>query len=217
MRSIGPSVPHNARPVVFVVDDDESIRESLRALIETQGWDAEVFASAQEFLSHRCFLAPCCLVLDVSLPGLNGLDLQQRITAERADMPIIFITGHGDVPTTVRAMKAGAIEFLIKPLSAETLLKAIRSAIERSVATLRQRSQTEVIRNSYDSLTPRERDVMAMVVRGYLNKQIASELAISEITVKTHRGRVMRKMKAKSVPGLVSIAARLGLDVTRNR
>ena len=196
-------------PIVFVVDDDVSVRESLELLIRTAGWQPGLFASAQEFLFHPRPTVPCCLVLDVTLPGLSGLELQQHL-AERTDMPIIFITGHGDVPMTVQAMKAGAVEFLTKPFNDDVLLDAIRGAIERSRAALRQESEMRVLRSCYASLTPREREVMALVVSGLLNKQVGGELGISEITVKAHRGQVMRKMKADSLATLVTIAARLG-------
>ena len=196
--------------IVFVVDDDVSVRESLELSIRTAGWRPETFASAQEFLSRPRAAAPCCLVLDVTLPGFSGLDLQQQL-AERTDMPIIFITGHGDVPMSVQAMKAGAVEFLTKPFKDDVLLNAIRSAIERSRAALHQDSELRVLRDCYASLTPREREVMAWVVSGLLNKQVGGELGISEITVKAHRGQVMRKMRADSLPDLVTMAARLGL------
>jgi len=198
-------------PVVFVVDDDISVRESLELLIGTEGWRAETFASAQEFLDRPRVLVPSCLVLDISLPGLNGLDLQERVARERIDMPIIFITGHGDVPMTVQAMKAGAVEFLTKPFRDDVLLDAIRSALERSQAALREEAELRSLRESYASLTPREREVLALVVAGQLNKQVGGELGISEITVKAHRGQVMRKMKADSLPDLVTMAARLGV------
>ena len=196
--------------IVFVVDDDVSVRESLELLISTIGWQLETFASAQEFLSRPRATVPCCLVLDVTLPGLNGLELQQRL-AERTDMPIIFITGHGDVPMSVRAMKAGAVEFLTKPFKDDVLLDAIRGALERSRVALRHDSEMRLLRTYYKSLTLREREVMALVVSGLLNKQVGGELGISEITVKAHRGQVMRKMKADSLPDLVTRAARLGL------
>jgi FixJ family two-component response regulator len=196
-------------PIVFVVDDDVSVRESLELLIRTAGWQPETFESAQEFLSRPRPTVPSCLVLDVSLPGLSGLELQEQL-AERTDMPIIFITGHGDVPMTVQAMKAGAVEFLTKPFSDTVLLEAIRSAIEQSRAVLREESETQMLRSCYAALTPREREVMALVVCGLLNKQVAGELGISEITVKAHRGQMMRKMKADSLPALVTMAARLG-------
>jgi FixJ family two-component response regulator len=201
----------HATPIVFVVDDDVSVRESLELLIRCEGWQPETFASAQEFLTHPRALAPSCLVLDVSLPGLNGLDLQKRVAFERTDMPIIFITGYGDVPTTVQAMKAGAIEFLTKPFSDDVLLSAVRQAIERSRVALGHESEMRSLRDCYASLTGRERQVMALVVSGLLNKQVGGELGISEITVKAHRGQVMRKMKADSLPELVKMAARLRL------
>ena len=197
--------------IVFVVDDDISVRESLELLIQAEGWQAETFASAQAFLSRPRVRAPSCLVLDVSLPGLNGLELQQRIAAERTDMPIIFITGHGNVPMTVQAMKGGAVEFLTKPLANETLVGAIGNALERSGATLAREAEMDVLRDAYATLTLREREVMALVVAGRLNKQIGGELGISEITVKAHRGHLMRKMHAESLADLVRMAARLCL------
>ena len=200
----------NVTSVVFVVDDDVSVRESLELLIKSAGWRPETFVSAQEFLSRPRLTVPCCLVLDVSLPGLSGLDLQKQL-ADRTDMPIVFITGHGDVPMTVEAMKAGAVEFLTKPFNDDVLLNAIRGAIERSRDALRLDAEMQGLRNCYQSLTPREREVMALVVSGLLNKQVGGELGISEITVKAHRGQVMRKMRADSLPDLVTMAARLGL------
>jgi FixJ family two-component response regulator len=197
-------------PVVFVVDDDISVRESLELLIASAGWRAQTFASAQDFLSRPRVGLPCCLVLDMKIPGLDGLELQQRLV-ERTEMPIIFITGYGDVPTTVRAMKAGAVEFLTKPFKHDVLLEAIGHAIDRSRAALREESELQALRSNYESLTPREREVMVLVVSGLLNKQVGGELNISEITVKAHRGQVMRKMKADSLPDLVTMAARLGL------
>ena len=198
-------------PIVFVVDDDVSVRESLELLIRNAGWQPETFASAQEFLSRPRVAVPSCLVLDVSLPDLNGLDLQKRIAPDRIDVPIIFITGYGDVPTTVRAMKAGAVEFLTKPFGDEVLLSAIRQAIERSRAALGDAEELRALRACYETLTSREREVMERVVSGLLNKQVGAELDISEITVKAHRGRVMRKMKAHSLADLVTMAARLHL------
>jgi FixJ family two-component response regulator len=198
------------RSVVFVVDDDVSVRESLELLIQAAGWQPETFASAQAFLFRPQPVVPCCLVLDVSLPGLSGLELQKQL-ADRTYMPIIFLTGHGDVPMTVQAMKAGAVEFLTKPFQHDALLSAIRGALERSRAALRVETEMRVLKSSYDSLTPREREVMALVVSGLLNKQVGGELGISEITVKAHRGHVMRKMKADSLPDLVTMATRLGV------
>ena len=203
--SAGP----RASPTVFVVDDDESVRESLESLIRSAGWKAEVFESAQEFLSRPSLLSPTCLVLDVTLPGLTGLDLQNRIAGDRAYMPIIFITGNGDVPTSVRAMKAGAIEFLTKPIDGEALLSAIRDALSRSNTAVRQEAEMCAIRTSYATLRLRERQVMALVARGLLNKQVAGELGIRETTVKAHRGQVMEKMKANSLADLVKMATAL--------
>jgi FixJ family two-component response regulator len=209
-RAIEVVTMPDSTAVVFVVDDDVSVRESLELLIRTAGWRPETFASGQDFLSRPRATVSCCLLLDVTLPGLNGLELQQQL-ANRTEMPIIFITGHGDVPMTVQAMKAGAIEFLTKPFKDDVLLDAIRGAIERSRAALRFDVEMRALRNCYESLTPREREVMALVVVGLLNKQVGGELGISEITVKAHRGQVMRKMKADSLPDLVTMAARLGL------
>jgi FixJ family two-component response regulator len=197
------------KPIVFVVDDDVSVRESLELLIRCEGWQPETFASAQEFLDYARVLVPNCLVLDVSLPGLNGLDLQRLVAGDRRDMPIIFITGHGDVPMTVQAMKAGAVEFLTKPFNDGVLLTAIRAALERSRVALRQEAEMQVLRDRYALLSQRERQVMSLVVSGLLNKQIGGELGISEITVKAHRGKVMQKMKADSLANLVKMAARL--------
>jgi len=199
-----------------VVDDDISVRESLELLIEFAGWQAETFASAAQFLARPRTATANCLVLDVSLPDLNGLELQQLIASERTDMPIIFITGHGDVPMTVQAMKAGAVEFLTKPFDDEVLLSAIRHAIIRSTAVLDDQVEVTALRNSYESLTPREQEVLRLVVAGMLNKQIGLKLGISEITVKAHRGKMMQKMKADSVADLVKTAVRLGLVPAKN-
>jgi FixJ family two-component response regulator len=198
--------------VVFVVDDDISVRESLEAMIRFAGFRVETFASAQDFLKVPRAMVPNCLVLDVGLPDLSGLDLQNLIASERTDMPIIFITGYGDVPMTVRAMKAGAVEFLTKPLDDDVLLDAIRQAIERSRVALTAGAELKALRDRYASLSPREREVMARVASGLLNKQVGGELGISEITVKAHRGQVMRKMNARSLADLVNMAARLGLE-----
>jgi FixJ family two-component response regulator len=198
-----------AKPIVFVVDDDVSVRESLELLIQNEGWHPETFASAQEFLDRPRVRVPNCLLLDISLPGLNGLELQKRIAVERADIPIIFITGHGDVPKSVQAMKAGAVEFLTKPFNDEELLTATRQALERSRLALARVTEVQELRERYASLTPREREVMALVVSGLLNKQVGYELGISESTVKAHRGQVMQKMRANSVADLVKMTARL--------
>jgi FixJ family two-component response regulator len=197
-------------PVVFVVDDDISVRESLAPLIRWAGWKPETFSSAQEFLSRPRDDTPSCLVLDVELPDLNGLDLQARVAVDRAETPIIFITGHGDIPMSVRAMKAGAAEFLTKPFERDVLLDAIRRAIERSREALRQASELRMLRERHASLTPREREVLTWVVSGLLNKQVGSELGMTEATVKAHRGKIMQKMQADSLADLVRIAARLG-------
>ena len=197
-------------PVVFVVDDDVSVRESVEALIETAGLRAKSFATAQDFLGACRDASPSCLVLDVSLPGLSGLDLQQRL-GDRRDLPIIFLTGHGDIPMSVQAMKAGAVEFLTKPFKANVLLTTIRRAIESSSTALVRESELEQLRRGYESLSPRERQVMTHVVSGRLNKQVGSELGISEVTVKAHRGQVVRKMNAASLADLVRMAAALDL------
>ena len=205
-----------ATPIVFVVDDDISVRESLELLIRFAGWQPETFASAEEFLARPRPLGPSCLVLDVSLPDLNGLDLQKLIAPDRSEMPIMFITGHGDVPMTVQAMKAGAVEFLTKPFDDDVLLTAIRHAIERSSAALGDKGEIQALRGRYASLTPREQEVMRLVVSGMLNKQVGLTLGISVITVKAHRGKMMQKMKADSVADLVKMAVRLGLAPARN-
>ena len=204
--------PAQATPVVFVVDDDVSVRESLEAMIRFAGLRVETYACAQDFLKRSRDRVPSCLVLDVMLPDLSGLDLQNLIAAERTDTPIIFISGYGDVPTTVRAMKAGAVEFLTKPFDDQVLLDAIRHAIERSCAVLSEEAGMQSIRDRYASLTSREREVMALVVTGLLNKQVGGELGICELTVKIHRRRVMRKMNARSFADLIGMAWRLHPD-----
>ena len=216
MTSASAAPKSQQRPIVFVVDDDVSVRESLELLISFAGWQPETFASAQEFLARPRSHTPSCLVLDVSLPDLNGLELQRLIASDRTDMPIIFITGHGDVPMTVQAMKAGAVEFLTKPFDDEVLLTSIRQAITRSTATLNDQAQLQELRDNYASLTPREQDVMRLVVSGMLNKQIALQLGISEITVMAHRGKMMLKMKVDSLADLVKVAVRLGLTPAKN-
>jgi FixJ family two-component response regulator len=206
---VGSSPMATVKPIVFVVDDDVSVRESLELLIDNEGWQPKTFASAQEFLSSPRAVVPSCLLLDISLPGLNGLELQKRVAVERTDMPIIFITGHGDIPKSVQAMKAGAVEFLTKPFNDEVLLTAVRQALERSRLALVQEAEMQELRNRYASLTPREREVMALVASGLLNKQVGGELGISEVTVKAHRGQVMQKMTANSIADLVKMAGRL--------
>jgi FixJ family two-component response regulator len=203
----------SAMPIVFIVDDDVSVRESLELLVRNENWKPETFASALEFLNHPRALVPSCLILDLSLPGLNGLELQKQLAVERSNTPIIFITGYGDVPKTVQAMKAGALEFLTKPLNNDVLISAIRKALERSRLALAQATEMQELRDRYASLTSRERQVMALVVSGLLNKQVGGELGISEITVKAHRGQVMQKMKADSLATLVKLAAKLHFGV----
>jgi FixJ family two-component response regulator len=216
MSSTGASPKLQPKPIVFVVDDDISVRESLELLISVAGWQPETFASAEEFLARPKALTPSCLVLDVSLPEINGLELQKLIAADRVDMPVIFITGHGDIPMTVQAMKAGAVEFLTKPFDDDVLLRAIGHAIKRSATALDEQAEITALRSRYESLTPREREVMRLVVTGMLNKQIGLKLGISEITVKAHRGRMIQKMKAESLAELVRTAVRLGLAPARN-
>jgi FixJ family two-component response regulator len=210
MKSSVKTAGKIVKPIVFVVDDDSSVREALSSLIRSIDLSVETFSSAREFLQHKRPDIPACLVLDVRLPGLSGLDLQRELATPKNDIPIIFITGHGDVPMTVRAMKAGAVEFLTKPFRDQELLDAIQQAIERDRELLKRRSETAMLNALYQTLTPREREVMGLVVRGLLNKQIAGELGTSEITVKIQRGQAMKKMKAQSVPGLVRISEKLG-------
>jgi FixJ family two-component response regulator len=198
-------------PTVFVVDDDVSVRESLEGLVVSAGWDVETFSTARDFLSRPRSLNPSCVILDISLPDIDGLEVQDRISAERGDMPIIFITGHNDVPMTVRAMKGGAVEFLTKPFSEETLLGAIEQALARSRGALDQEAGMQGLNDCYASLSRREREVLGLIVRGRLNKQVGGDLGISEITVKAHRGKVMEKMKARTFAELVNMAGKLGL------
>jgi len=208
-------MPRDA-PIVFVVDDDISVRESLELLLRHEGWSCEMFDSAREFLARPRSLVPSCLILDIELPDLSGLDVQKRIAADRIEMPIIFITGYGDVPKTVQAMKAGAAEFLTKPFDDSALLQAVQNAIKHSEASLRDRSEVCALRDKHASLSPREREVMALVVKGLMNKQVGGELGISEITVKAHRGRMMEKMGARSLAELVNMSARLRVDSQAN-
>jgi FixJ family two-component response regulator len=214
MKSLaeGLTAKPNGEAIVFVIDDDVSVRESLELLIRNAGWQPEIFGTAKEFLSYPRVFVPNCLVLDVRLPGLNGLELQRRVAVDRPGMPIIFITGYGDVPMTVQAMKAGAIEFLTKPFNDVTLLNAIQDAIDRSDAALRFEAEMQALQDRYALLSRREREVMCLIVRGILNKQVAHELGISEITVKAHRGQVMRKMRVTSFAELVNIAGKLKLS-----
>jgi FixJ family two-component response regulator len=211
-NSAGSLAMANAVPMVFIVDDDISVRESLESLIQNEGWQTEIFETAQDFLSRPHELVPSCLVLDLALPGLNGLELQRRLATDRPDIPIIFITGHGDVPLTVQAMKAGAVEFLTKPFSDKVLLNAVQVALERSEVVLRLQADMQELHDRYAQLSRREQEVMSLIVRGLLNKQVGYELGISEITVKAHRGQVMRKMNAGSFAELISMAGKLHLS-----
>jgi len=202
-------------PTIVVVDDDISIRESLEILIQGEGWQPALFESAQEFLTQLPNVVPSCLILDVNLPDLSGLDIQQRITDEKSSIPIIFVTGYGDIPTSVRAMKAGAAEFLTKPIDDDILVEAIRHAVLRSQANLKREGAQRQLQERFDLLTKREREVMSLVVKGLMNKQVGFELDISEITVKAHRGRVMEKMQATTFVDLVKMAGSLGMSTGR--
>jgi FixJ family two-component response regulator len=202
--------------MIAIVDDDPSVREGLHSLIRSAGWRAETFGSAQEFLAHRFSETPNCLVLDLQMPGLSGLDLQKRLADAHLGIPIVFLTGHGDIPASVRAMKAGAIEFLTKPVEAEDLLRAIQEAIECDRRTRQQHAETHDLQSRYETLTPREREVMRQVISGLLNKQVAAELNITEFTVKIHRGQVMRKMRANSLAHLVRMAESLGIRANQH-
>jgi len=196
-------------PTVFIIDDDASVRQSIQDLVESVGIDAKAFASAQEFLSYERREGPSCLVLDVRLPGMSGLDLQSKLSHDKFQLPIIFITGHADIPMTVKAMKSGAVEFLTKPFREQDLLDAIQRSLTHERLRQAENHVLVELKDKYATLTPRERDVMSLVVSGMLNKQIAAELGASETTVKIHRGNVMRKMQANSLPDLVRIADKL--------
>lgn len=216
-HELGFSKTSQLTSIVFVVDDDASLRKSLEFLIRSAGWQPKTFASAEEFLECPRATVPHCLVLDVSLPGLSGLDLQKRVALERPHMPIIFIADHSDVNTTVKAMKAGAVEFFLKPFRVGALLSSIHEALERSSVALGYEAEMRVLRDRYTSLSRREREVMALVASGSRNKQVAGELGISEVTVKCHRGQVMQKMIADSLPDLVRMAAKLGVAAAQDR
>lgn len=211
MKPVDKTMEERGVPNVFVIDDDPSMRSALRNLIQSVGFRVEVFSSAQEFLGHKRAMTPACLVLDVRLKGMSGLELQRELAVANDPIPVIFITGHGDIPMTVRAMKAGAIEFLPKPFRDQDLLDAIHQAIQRDTHQLAQQSKAAELHSRYETLTPRERDVMGLVVRGLLNKQISSDLGTSEATVKIQRAQVMHKMQAESLPELVRMFETLGL------
>ena len=208
--SFGP----DTTPIVFILDEDASLRESLELLIRSEGWRCETYMSAQEFLRCPPAVVPNCLVLDASLPGPNALELQKRVAIDRRGMPVIFIAEHVDVPTAVKAMKAGAVEFFMKPFRKDALLSSIQDALERSRVTLGDEAEMRAIRERYSILSRREREVMALVASGLLNKQVGGELGISEITVKAHRGQVMQKMKANSLADLVKMAEKIRLTAS---
>ena len=211
MKSVGSSLNQDGRPTVFVVDDDASVREAVRSLLRSVGLSVETFATAQEFLSSPHNTAPGCLVLDVRLPGIGGLELQHQLAERNLHVPIIFITGHGDIPMSVRAIKAGAVEFLTKPFRDQDLLDAVQQAIDQDRRARQQRAELAGLRQRYEGLSPREREVMALVVRGLPNKQVAGTLGTSEATVKLHRGRSMQKMQAASLADLIRMAEKLGI------
>jgi len=206
----------DAEPTIFVIDDDPSVRQSLESLIKSVDWRVRTYGSAQEFLGSGQLDAPGCIVLDIRLPGLSGLDLQQALAQTKSCLPIIFITGHGDIPMSVQAMKAGAVEFLPKPFREQVLLDALILALDRDRTTRQQRANLAALRERYDSLTPREQEVMGLVVSGLLNKQIAATLGVSEVTVKVHRGQIMEKMQADSLANLVRMAERLGIPASKS-
>lgn len=216
-RPVAAPVAHTWRPssasTVFIVDDDAAVCETLQFLLEAHGWQTETFASGEEFLSHRRVPGASCLILDLELPDVGGFELQSRLAVERPDMPVIFVSAYADVRTSVRAMKAGAIEFLTKPVADDAIVSGVRQALERSGRVLEREAKMATLRSSYASLTRREREVMVLVTSGLLNKQVAGELGISEITVKAHRGQVMRKMNASSLPALVNMVGSLGLGM----
>jgi len=207
-------IPPNS--LVFAIDDDPSVRQSLESLIKSVDWRVRTYGSAQEFLGSGQLDAPGCIVLDIRLPGLSGLDLQQALAQTKSCLPIIFITGHGDIPMSVQAMKAGAVEFLPKPFREQVLLDALILALDRDRTTRQQRANLAALRERYDSLTPREQEVMGLVVSGLLNKQIAATLGVSEVTVKVHRGQIMEKMQADSLANLVRMAERLGIPASKS-